>query len=546
MTIIFLIIYALSINLENPVNINTNNDAILALLSIVLYVLVLFSFAKFVYLDHPTAFDISKIKDWKVFWNIFITFLFISAVYILLDAALPENSVYLLTGPLSFLNSINGLLSLEIPGFKGEDFLFYISARNAIFSIFYLFLFIFPLGLFFVLLTRFGRKRFADISIDLNQETSIITKTSLFLGIPPVSIILLLVLIDSNTIRVIQLGIVIFYLLVLPWWFFTCSKLIYNGIRLTAYISYVNLLWIMPLIGFFYILPTVFWTVLDLLDFLNGWDGQLNLLINFGLNQLLLNAVNLERIIQAVFIIVICLATIIIGLAEGFSILAIYRAIKTGWSFTRTGVLASQSPPVIAVITSRILILAGWIALATSGLSHLIMVLRDYFNIILPNINIPNFLTIFIYIYDFIKELIPEFLPVTLLLVPLIFIISSLFKFLSISIITPRLKDAQIFFLLITTAYILIITQILGDIQELARLSENIDSSNVPLFETQNFLSQTLVLFQTVEIIFFYLGFIIALYVIVKGVINWIKERQKRKERTITIKVGNVDEIEEE
>jgi hypothetical protein len=305
-------------------------------------------------------------------------------------------------------------------------------------------------------------------------------------------------------------------------------------------------MWILPLIGFFYILPTTFWTILDILDFITIWNGQIDLLFNHSIDRLIFNATNLERILQAVFIIVICSATIIIGLAEGFSILAIYRAIKTGWSFTRTGVLASQSPPFIAVITSRILILTGWIALATSGVVHLIMVFREYFNITLPDITIPNFLMIFTFIYNYIKDLIPEFLPITLLLIPLIFIISSLFKFLSISIITPRLKDAQIFFLLITTAYILIITQVLGDIQELASLSENIDSSTVPLFESQNFLSQTLILFQTVEIIFFYIGFLIALYVIAKGIINWIKEWQKRKERTITIKVGNVDQIEEE
>jgi hypothetical protein len=546
MVVIFLIIYALSSNLENPIKLLTNADSVLAILSITLYLLVLASFAKFVYLDHPLAFNITKNKDWKVFWNIFITFLFITTVYILLDAALPKNTVYLLTGPISFLNSLNEVLALEIPGFTGENFIFYFSARNAIFSIFYLLLFVFPLILFFIILTRSGRKRFVKINVDVNQETSLITKTSLFLGIPPVSIILFLILIDNTTIRIIQLFILFFYLIVLPWWLYTCSKLVYVGIRITAYFSYVNLMWILPLIGFFYILPTTFWTILDILDFITLWNGQIDLLFNHSIDRLIFNATNLERILQAVFIIVICSATIIIGLAEGFSILAIYRAIKTGWSFTRTGVLASQSPPVIAVITSRILILAGWIALATNGLVHLIMVFREYFNITLPEITIPNFLMIFTFIYNYIKDLVPEFLPITLLLIPLIFIISSLFKFLSISIITPRLKDAQIFFLLITTAYILIITTILGDIQELARFSENIDPSTVPLFETQNFLSQTLILFQTVEIIFFYIGFLIALYVIAKGIINWINEWQKRKKRTITIKVGNVDQIEEE
>lgn len=548
MITIFVTIHSLSNNLSDPVKITTNNDSLLTLLSIFLYILVLFSFAKFVYLDHPIAFNIRTLKDWKVFWSILLTFLFITSVFILLDAALPQDteSLYLLTGPLSVLNSINQAFLLEIPGFIGEDYSFYFSARNTIFILFFLLLFIFPVSLFFIILTRSGRKKFAKINFSIQQETSIITKTTLFLGIPPVITFLLFILVDTNTVRIVQIIILIIYLIVIPWWLYTCSKLIYTGIKLTAYFSYVNLVWILPLIGFFYIIPISLWSLLDLLAHFESWDGQVDGLLNFLISTILTNATDLERIFQAVFIIVICSATVVIGLAEGFSLLAIYRAIKTGWSFTRTGVLASQSPPVIAVITSRILILAGWVVLATSGLTHFILFLRDYFNIILPEINFPNFLVIFVHIYNFIKKIFPDFLPVTLLLVPLFFIISSLFKFLSISIITPRLKDVQLFFLLITTSYILIVTQILGDIQELASLTNNtIDSSTVPLFESQSFLSQSLLLFQTVEIIFFYIGFLIALYVLTKGLIKWFRERQARKERTITIKLNTVDETTE-
>ena len=546
MATIFVAIYSLSSNLSDPVKITTDNDTLLTLLSILLYILVLFSFAKFVYLDHPIAFNIKTLRDWKVFWNVLLTFIFITSVYILLDAALPQNTVYLLTGPLSVLNSINQVFLLEIPGFLGDSYLFYFSARNTIFVIFFVLLFIFPVSLFFIILTRSGRKKFAKINLDIQQETSIITKTTFFLGIPPVIIFLLFILIDTNTVRVVQLGILIIYLIVIPWWLYTCSKLIYTGLKVTAYVSYVNLLWILPLIGFFYVIPVSFWSLLDLLTYLESWDGQIVELFNFFVSRLLTNATDLERIIKAVFIVVICSATMVIGLAEGFSLLAVYRAIKTGWSFTRTGVLASQSPPVIAVITSRILILAGWIALATGGITHFILFLRDYFNIILPEIHFPNFLIIFVEFYNFINEILPEFLPVTLLLVPLLFIISSLFKFLSISIITPRLKDVQLFFLLITTSYILIVTQILGDIQELASLTNNtINPSSVPLFDSQSFLSQSLLLFQTVEIIFFYIGFVIALYVLGNDLINWFRERKARKERTITIKLNIAEETEE-
>src|SRR3990172_8587256 len=424
---LFLVLHYLSIGIRDPTQVSSDEQILGIVLSSVLFLLVFVSFAKFIYLDHPQAFKITTWRDWRVFWNVILTFLFITGIYILLDSAFPDNNVFLLSGPLTIDSMIDSLFGLRVPGLTGGGMEFYIGGRNTIFSFAYLILFFFPLALFFVILTRLGRKKVSKWEIeDIGEQTSVIRKATLFLGIPPISLILLTFLLDENSPRIAKIAILIFYAVAMPWWLFHLSKAAYFGIRITVYVTYANLLWILPLVGFFFFLPVILWSGWDFYLALLSWNQPLEEIFPAAFDILLKNSFNItslslslseNKVLQAVFILVISVATAIIGFAEGYTILAIYRALRTGWSFTRTGILAERSPPVIAVITSRIMILAGWLSFSIGAFRSLWYFIREAIPD-LPDFPIPNILGLIIDLIRGIHLNIDFLLPLTLLLVP--------------------------------------------------------------------------------------------------------------------------------
>ena len=89
---------------DNPTNIIGIFDSehvILIILSTLLFLLVLGSFAKSILFDHREEFGIKKLKSKKSFFLFTLIISFIGAIYVLLDVAL--QNIYLTLGPIDFI-----------------------------------------------------------------------------------------------------------------------------------------------------------------------------------------------------------------------------------------------------------------------------------------------------------------------------------------------------------------------------------------------------------------------------------------------------------
>lgn len=565
MAVIFIIIYNLSHNEADPLQLSSYNEYLLLFLTLFLYITVLWAFTKIVALESVQGFNPANSLNYlqkNSVWYLLLVLLFVTAVYILLDASLREEyHIYLFKGPIIIFHIFDTELQLNISSIIGTGSNYYYSIRNDIFTILYVILFLVPLLLFFIILTRLGRKRYTRLQRTPSQEdeskrANIIIKNMIFLIIPIIGIFLFEILSTISMPKVVQFAILVAFLAIIPWWLFHLLRIISHGLRFVVHLAYSNVLWILPLVGFFYVLPVMIWTIWDVITSYSTITS-INNLIMIILSSIYYNATNINRIFQAIFILVIGGATIAIGIAEGYSIIAIYRALRSGYIFTKTGSLAQQSPPVIAVITTRILVLAGWISLSMDSLRNIWGILQFQLHLQLPNFPIPPMLGIILELINLLYRLAPVIgilaqlanflLPLTILLVPLFFIINSMFKFLSVTLITSKIHDKQLYMLLLSAAFILIITEIIADITELVNLGTYGINSNYPLntLAEGGFLIWASNVFKNLEATFFYVGLLIALITLAKDLVYRYTRWKTRNDRTIILKIGQQDDEEE-
>ena len=565
MAVIFIIIYNLSHNEADPLQLSSYNEYLLLFLTLFLYITVLWAFTKIVALESVQGFNPANSLNYlqkNSVWYLLLVLLFVTAVYILLDASLREEyHIYLFKGPIIIFHIFDTELQLNISSIIGTGSNYYYSIRNDIFTILYVILFLVPLLLFFIILTRLGRKRYTRLQRTPSQEdeskrANIIIKNMIFLIIPIIGIFLFEILSTISMPKVVQFAILVAFLAIIPWWLFHLLRIISHGLRFVVHLAYSNVLWILPLVGFFYVLPVMIWTIWDVITSYSTITS-INNLIMIILSSIYYNATNINRIFQAIFILVIGGATIAIGIAEGYSIIAIYRALRSGYIFTKTGSLAQQSPPVIAVITTRILVLAGWISLSMDSLRNIWGILQFQLHLQLPNFPIPPMLGIILELINLLYRLAPVIgilaqlanflLPLTILLVPLFFIINSMFKFLSVTLITSKIHYKQLYMLLLSAAFILIITEIIADITELVNLGTYGINSNYPLntLAEGGFLIWASNVFKNLEATFFYVGLLIALITLAKDLVYRYTRWKTRNDRTIILKIGQQDDEEE-
>jgi hypothetical protein len=97
--------------------------------------------------------------------------------------------------------------------------------------------------------------------------------------------------------------------------------------------------------------------------------------------------------------------------------------------------------------------------------------------------------------------------------------VTAAFKFLSVTLVTPSVKERlSFFFLLVSTAFVLIITNILGDIYELREASEMVLYSDAPLlsWNLADMLSGVVAVFEYVESLAFYGGFFFGFFWVIR------------------------------
>ena len=167
----------------------------------------------------------------------------------------------------------------------------------------------------------------------------------------------------------------------------------------------------------------------------------------------------------------------------------------------------------------------------------MIELLKEYALMYFPylkNIELPRIFEIFSNLnLDLHINFLGFVLPATILIIPLYYILMSSFKFLSVSLIVDKTKgDQQIFFLLISAAFVLITTNILTDISAYIAAMANTLPAGTPSFTV--FLPTTFVdkylfwsdkIFEFLESTAFFAGLLVAIVVTLR---NLKKKLQKR------------------
>jgi len=515
-------------------------------LSSICFILVLLGFSKIILFDMAAEFGLRDENTQKMKYNVrFFLFAslalsFCSAIYLLLDVFLQETYLELL--PVLLMDWVLVSTGATIPGLTnlvGREF--YQTARNIYFDFFFLVIITFSVLVFLAILTSLGRKRVIsrfqkEEVVDEEEENKTLYKLLVWFAIPIINSFLVTLF---NT-SVGQILIVIF-LLLFVWWFYQLVKVIFlifwRGFKITAFITSVNALLIIPLVAILYLLPVVSWTIWDIFDQLREATLTLELdqLIQAALIGLQSNYNDFLRIIQLDYVFITIIATFIVGFAEGFALIAIFSAITRGVEVARTGRVLVKSPPRVAVFTKYLVMLSIWLGLFWDSFIQVWNMIIDNLNIQLPRIEIPSFFytiynEVIIPLSDSLEQFIPTLKYIPILIIPLYFILAGAFKFLSVTIITPRVKDnLSTFFLLISTAFVLIITNILGDILEIQRAPGFVGIHDAPL-QSFNVLSELILWvvgwFEYIESIAFYCGLGFGIYWVTY---SFIKKRKEKK-----------------
>ncbi|MFW9854803.1 MAG: hypothetical protein ACFFFG_07065 [Candidatus Thorarchaeota archaeon] len=526
-------------------------------LSSICFFLVLLGFSKIVLVDMAEEFGLRDPESGKIEYRSFKFFLFAalalsfcSCCYLLLDVFLQEAYLQLL--PVWVMTWILTRLNAEIPGLTdlSDPREYYQTVRNIYFDFFFIVIIAFSVIVFLAILTALGRKRVASRmkKDETPQEEESETKTLykiLFWLLIPLFIAYAQYLTISVTNPEIKLVGNIASLITIPlflWWFYQLVKTIFlilwRSVKLTAFVTSVNALLIIPLIGVLYFAPVFLWS---------GWDvfqqvqaGVIPFvgveLVQAFITSLPVRAVDILSIIQLDFVIVTIIATMIVGFAEGFAILAIASAMYRGVEIARTGHIIASSPPRVVVFSKYLVLLFFWFGILWNSLAGTLELLIERLLFFQIDIKLPPF---FFYIYnevilslsDWLTSILPSFKLVPLLLVPLYFIMAGIFKFLSVTIITPRVKDRlSIFFLLVSTTFTLIVTNILSDLYTIQEAPNFTGPQDAPFRLVQSILTSAMLVFKYVESVTFFAGFLFGVFWVLRSII------QKRRKKPESIK----------
>ncbi|UCE14476.1 MAG: hypothetical protein JSV04_04680 [Candidatus Heimdallarchaeota archaeon] len=529
-SIIIVVLLLLSISLSGEIDIEDQFPSkepdvqytTLFIVSSCAFLLLLTGVLKTFILDNAESLGLKLEGEYRTIQTltfILLTMFFISCIYFLLDVALQE--AFLQLGPVLVFYFFLDELALDIPGLTdkmgGE---FYQTARNILFEAILFFIIAYLIFAMVMILTRNARRKISD---RLSEETEdqednpTVYKILVFIFIPPL-IFFLLSLVEGEDNLIIFGIIAIFIIITSLWWLYQLIQVIigvlWRGVKITPFLTSVNFLLLIPPLLAFWFLPVFASTILIIMSELSETNNELSIdmIVSTFSNEIL----NFPNIILFDFIIFAGIATIIIGFAEGMSLLSILKAIKNGVGVSRTGQPSTEQAPKIALISQYLIYLVVWFGVSLSGLRAIWESLRNI-QLDMPEFPFPGMLEwltesivgpLRTYFETQFPALVTIVIPLVSLIIPIYFILSTSFKFLSISIITPRIKNLDYFIVLVSATFVLIIMQILGDLWLL-------EIQNAPLrllYEGEFF--NTITILRTIEGLCFYLGFLAIFFVI--------------------------------
>jgi hypothetical protein len=561
--VVFLVMVALlvlTVILSNPsqlelTNIKLEEVALLIIVSSVLYLLVLGSFSYLLFSSEKENFNIENIYSKKAAFLGFLVLIFISLLYLLLDVALADE--YLELGPVMFVGFLEELLvqclNVDLGLFLPNTIVTtnYYSLRNNFFIAFYIALLFFPLAIILLILTREGRHTLLGKDKETTKEESTTVRSLLIvIFILPSTIISLMLLLQSEIIDGIIFFTIILLIGLLLYCLWNLAKLLFLGTKLLAFFTYSNFLIIFPIITLFYLFPIGMWGIWDIIEVFRDNPGtpiDIANIVMMWIGFLGNNFLAVNRILQFDFMLIIAIAAIVIGFAEGYSIGALIGSFKRGSSIIKTGEAISKSPPRVIAITNALVPITAWAILLVDKFGWIVRMIELEFHIQLPQIEFPRVLIFLTSIIEWIKEIVPVLAGFAILIIPLYIIITSALKFFSVKLVTKWLKDQQLFMLLISSAFVLIVTTILADIQELALKTNSPKPVNVPLlsgfFYTQGILPWTIKIVMYLESFAFYAGFVYMIIVVGKFVKAKLEKRSKKEEESLGTKITDKIEI---
>jgi len=558
-TLMLITIMIISAGIDlSTVSISDTNYLIAIILSSICFFLVLLGFSKIVLFNMADEFGLRDEKgamtyNLRFFLFTLLALSFCSAIYLLLDVFLQKT--YLELFPTILMRFVIDSLDFEIEGLSnlsGREY--YQTSRNIYFAFFFVIIILFSILVFLSILTSFARKRLVR-KFTKEEETEETVKK----GTKTIYKLFAWILIPFLSFFVMGIGdsplgpiIVIAYFLAVLWWFYQLFKaiflIVWKGVKITAFVTSINLLVIIPLIGVLWLLPTLLWGIWDTIQISSGETMSTNQLLNAFFRAIVIRIVDFENIIQIDFIIITTIATLVVGFAQGFAILAIFSALTRGAEVARTGQLLTRSPPQVMVFSKYLIMLGVWLSLVWDSFAELWKMLIEQFHFSLPPIDIPNFFYVFyneilLPFSDWLGTIWPVLQFIPFLILPIYFIVSGAFKFMSVTLVTPRFKDrSEMFFLLVATSFVLIITNMLGDIYDLGTAA----IPDAPLIGLETIFSEAVVIFENVEALAFYAGFLFGIFwVMRKGMQNRKSVRGKEGDQLIQT-ITELDEKEEE
>jgi hypothetical protein len=514
--LLIVMIYSANLDLEvlSTIDFSSTDYLIVIILSSIAFLVVLIGFTRTILFEMADEFGLrdatGEISYNLRFWLFALLILsFCYAIYILLDVQL--DTTYLVLLPILLIRVGLDSINLEIPELlplTGREY--YQTVRNFNFDVVYTIIVGFSVIVFLSILTTFARRRILKRFRGEEEEEELekqgirtIYKLFFWILIPPFIYFALTTQITSEEANEAVLPLIqIIILIVGIWWTYQTGRILFltlwRGVKFTAFLTIVNLLVIVPLIGALWLLPVIILSAGDVMTVQTSSFTVGDIIREFIL-AFLINVIDFASLVQVDFIIITSLATLVVGFAEGFAIIAIITALFKGVEVARTGKILVRSPPKVVVLFKYLALLGIWVSLLWESFAELVQMLElgivvpDFFTTLLNRIITP--------ISKWLADIWPILENLPFLLIPVLIIFSGAFKFLSVTLIIPRIqKRGEFFFLLISTSFVLIVTNILGYIYELG-------IPDAPLISFSELLSSAVYIFADVESLSFYGGF---------------------------------------
>ncbi|MFW9995242.1 MAG: hypothetical protein ACFFD4_24615, partial [Candidatus Odinarchaeota archaeon] len=266
---------------------------------------------------------------------------------------------------------------------------------------------------------------------------------------------------------------------------------------------------VLPLIGFFWILPAIIATAIEAgVSLITGavLDEQF---ITITWNDFTEYLFDPFTIVVVNFLILTLIATLVVGIGEGLSIVSLGDVLRTDVA----GIVA-----IISVLVKTLLFLTVWGMLLYKYLREVWLAL----DFELPEFLVAELLDLITGIMDTLASLLPVIAPILFIVIPLYIVMASAFRFFITAIIAERIERMEYFMIITSTACVLILLHLLAD-------AEQGGYEQIPFksLGTDDIFGLAMGILPVAEAFFFFLGAIL----VPVAIYHYSRDRRKTKSK---------------